>query len=191
MCTTCSNIKTPSVRPHCLFRCSECFSQHTVTVHSHSYHRLVFIMHTDRVHCEVATQFHTLFTDTCRPGISPGPVRAHIRWGTGFPISTISGSTPPVPDTDLYLNTNAIRRSSLQTFTQSNALADIWGSTGIQLHAAQVRTCQSERCVAYSLEAFLFTVCSHTHRMMADWLTARDWEGSGRGIIYGTLLKCL
>jgi len=92
MCTTCYNIKPPSVHPHSPFTCSECFSSHTVTVYSHSYHRLVFIMHTDRVLCEVATQFHTLFTDTCRPGISHGLVRADMPWGTGFPVST---AVPP------------------------------------------------------------------------------------------------
>ena len=88
MCTTWYNIKTPAVHPYSLFTCSECFSQRTVTIYAHSYHRLDFIIHTDRVLCEAATQFHTLFTDTCRPGIRPGPVRADIRWGTGFPVST-------------------------------------------------------------------------------------------------------
>jgi hypothetical protein len=151
MCTACYNIKTPSVHPHSLFTCSECFSQPTVTVYSHSCHRLVFITHTARVLCEVATQFHIQFTDTCRPGISPRA--SPCRYTVGYRVSCQHcSSTPPVLDTDLHINTNAIRRSSLQTFTQSNAVSDIWGSNVIRLHAAQVRTGESERRVAYSSE---------------------------------------
>ena len=91
---------------------------------------------------------------------------------------------------DLRLRTNAIRRTSLRTLTQSNALSHIWDSTGHTFHASQVRTSQSERCVACSLEAFLFAVgsmnavCSHIPSN-DQWLTsiAKDWEGNGRGLI--------
>jgi hypothetical protein len=157
MCTTCYNIKTSSVPPHSLFTCSECFSQHTLTLYSHRYHRLVFIMHTDRVLCEVATQFHTLFTDTCRPGISPGPVRADIRWGRGFPVSTAV-----LPHQCSILIFILTQTQSGQAYKRSHKAMLCRKSVA----AAQVRTCQSERCVAYGLAALLFTVRRNTHRMI-------------------------
>jgi hypothetical protein len=91
MCTTWYNIK-PLQFIHTVYLRVQNISHNTVTIYSHNYHRLVFIKHTNRVLCEVATQFHTLFTDTCRPGISPGPVRTDILWGTGFPART---AVPP------------------------------------------------------------------------------------------------
>jgi hypothetical protein len=174
MCTTCYNIKTPAVHPHSLFTCSECFSQHTVTIYSHSYHRLVFILHTDRVLCEAATQFHTLFTDTCRPGIRPGPVRAVIRWGTGFPVST----AVPHYQCSILIFTSTLMQSEGQAYRLGHK-AMLCRMSGAVLSYG----CMQHRFGHVSrngelLTAFLLIVYSPTYRMTDGWLV--DCKGLGR-----------
>ena len=103
------------------------------------------------------------------------------------------GSTLPVLDTDLYLNTKAIRRSSLQTLTKSNALSDIWGqychtvacSTSSDKSVGTVSCLQLSSFLIHSLQSH------HIEWQTADWSIAKDWEGSEHGLIYGTPLKCL
>ena len=191
MCTTCYNIETPAVHPHNLFTCSECFPQHIVTIYSHSYHRLVFIMHTDRVLCEATTQFHTLFKDTCRPGISPGPVRADIWLGTAFPVST---AVPPHQCSILTCTLTLVQsEGQAYTFWHKAMLCRISGavlSHGCSQHSFGHAGRNSALLTAQQLPYSHFAV-RHIEWQTADWSIAKDWEGNGHGLIYGTPLKFL
>jgi len=125
------------------------------------------------------------------PASVPGPVRADIRWGTGFPIST---AVPPHQCSILIFKLIPMQsEGQANKLSHKATLCRISGaamSYGCMRHRFGHASRNGVLLTAYKL-SYSEPAVTHMEWYMADWSIAKDWEGSGRGIIYGTLLKCL